>query len=173
MSPPLNSRGAARRGAWAWSVAGGAVGGMLEGALVKLLGLDAFNLVFGTSPGDITGGLEGALLGASVGLGSWLAWRYAGSILRGAALAALAGGAAGLIIAGLGGRMLGGSLDLLARSLPGSRLRLDPLGALLGEAGFGTATQMLSATIEGMLFAGFIVAAMEYARRHVKRPGAR
>lgn len=38
-----------------WSIVGGAVGGLLVGAFAKLLGLDAFNLLFGRSPGDITG----------------------------------------------------------------------------------------------------------------------
>ena len=38
-----------------WHVVGGALGGMAVGAIVKLLGLDALNLLFGRSPGDITG----------------------------------------------------------------------------------------------------------------------
>ncbi|WBY09363.1 transcriptional regulator [Sphingomonas sp. 7/4-4] len=53
---------------WHWSVAGGAVGGLVVGGVVKLLGLDAFNLLLGQSPGDITGAAEGAMLGAAVGL---------------------------------------------------------------------------------------------------------
>ncbi len=43
-----------------WSIAGGAIGGMVVGGVVKLLGLDAFNLLLGQSPGDITGAAEGA-----------------------------------------------------------------------------------------------------------------
>jgi hypothetical protein len=49
----------------------------------------------------------------------------------------LAAGGAALLVVLLGGRLLGGSLALLARSFPGSRLRLDHIGALFGESGFG------------------------------------
>ena len=58
----------ARPGSLAWSVVGGAAGGLLVGAFGKLLGLDAFTLLVGRSPGNITGGSEGALIGAAVGL---------------------------------------------------------------------------------------------------------
>ena len=148
-----------------WSIFGGAGGGMLVGAFVKLLGLDAFDLLFGQSPGDITGAPEGALLGAAVGLGAWLASSRAPGRRRGVAVAALAGGAAGVVIPLLGGRMMGGSLDLLARSLPGSRLRLDPIGALFGEQGFGPVSHPVTGGLEGALFGGCIVGAMILARR--------
>lgn len=141
---------------------GGAVGGLVVGAVVKLLGLDAFTLLFGRAPGEITGGLEGAALGGAVGLGAWLAARAAGGLARGIALGALAGGAAGLVIPLLGGRLLGGSLDLLARSFPDSRLRL---GGLFGEHGFGLLTQALTGAVEGTLFAAGVVGGMEAARR--------
>src|SRR5687768_12892074 len=74
------------RGPSAWSIAGGALGGLIVGAVVKLLGLDAFNLLLGRSPGDITGAAEGALLGGAVGLGAWLAGRGRASLRRGAAV---------------------------------------------------------------------------------------
>lgn len=147
-----------------WSIAAGALGGLVVGAIVKLLGLDAFNLLIGQSPGDITGPFEGVLLGGAVGLGAWLASR-AGSIRRGAAVAALCGGAAGLIIPVLGGRMMGGSLDLLARHFPASRLRLDQIGALFGEQGFGPVSQIVTGGLEGALFGGCVVGAMLLARR--------
>ena len=112
---------------WA-SVAGGAGGGLIVGAVAKLLGLDAFNLLVGQSPGDITGAAEGALLGGAIGLGAWLGSRGATvpSLGRGVAAASLAGGGAGILIPLLGGRLMGGSLDLLARVFPGSRLRFGP-----------------------------------------------
>jgi DNA-binding winged helix-turn-helix (wHTH) protein len=147
-----------------WSIAGGALGGLIVGAIVKLLGLDAFNLLIGRSPGDITGPFEGVLLGGAVGLGAWLASRT-GSIRRGAAMAALCGGAAGLVIPWLGGRMMGGSLDTLARHFPASRLRLDPIGALFGEQGFGPVSQIATGGLEGALFGGCVVGAMLLARR--------
>jgi DNA-binding winged helix-turn-helix (wHTH) protein len=149
-----------------WTILGGAAGGLLVGGVVKLLGLDAFNLLLGRSPGDITGGAEGALLGGAVGVGAWLAFRRAGawSLRRSSAAAALAGGAAGIVIPLLGGRLMGGSLDLLARSFPDSRLRLDQIGALFGESGFGPVTQLITGALEGALFGGCIVAAMTVAR---------
>ena len=120
---------------WPWSALGGALGGLIVGALAKLLGLDAFTLLLGVSPGAITGGAEGALLGGAVGLAAWLA--RPGQIGRGVGIAALLGGAAGVLITMLGGRLMGGSLDLLANSFPASRLRLDQIGLAFGEQGFG------------------------------------
>jgi DNA-binding winged helix-turn-helix (wHTH) protein len=152
----------------AWTVLGGAGGGFVVGAAVKLIGLDAFALLVGHSPGDITGGLEGTILGAAVGLGAWLATRLT-AVRKGAAVAALCGGAAGLVIALLGGRLMLGSLELLLQHSPGSRLHLDRVSRLFGESDFGAVTQFASAMLEGALFAGCVVAAMEIARR---RPGA-
>ena len=153
-----------------WSVVGGALGGLAVGAFVKLLGLDAFAFLLGHTPGDITGAGEGAALGAAVGLGFWLAHRA--PVLRTrrrAVLAAAAiGGGAGILIPLLGGRLMSGSLDLLARSFPGSRLRLDGIGALLGENGFGPVSQAVTGALEGALFAGCIVGAMLLAARALR-----
>ncbi len=154
-----------------WGVLGGAVGGLAVGGAVKLLGLDAFNLLLGRSPGDITGAAEGALLGGAVGLGAWLGGRGAGrpSLRRGILAAGLAGGGAGILIALLGGRLMAGSLDLLARSFPGSRLRLDQIGALFGESGFGPVSEIATGALEGALFGACIVGAMLLARRSLGR----
>lgn len=150
-----------------WIIAGGAAGGFVVGAAAKLLGLDAFNLLLGRSPGDITGGPEGIVLGGAVGLGAWLASARGWSLRRSMAAAGLAGGAAGLLVTALGGRLMGGSLDLLARSFPDSQLRLDQIGALLGESGFGPASQMATGTLEGALFGACVVGAMVRARRRL------
>jgi hypothetical protein len=135
--------------------------------VVKLLGTDALNLLFGGAPGDVTGAAEGTLLGGAVGLGAWLAWRLTDpeSPHRGAAIAALVAGSAGMLLAALGGRMMGGSLDLLARSFPNSRLQLDQLGALFGESGFGPVTQVVTGGLEAALFGGCVVGGMLFARR--------
>jgi DNA-binding winged helix-turn-helix (wHTH) protein len=158
----------------AWSIAGGALGGMVIGGVVKLLGLDAFNLLFGRSPGDITGAAEGALLGLAIGFGAWLGGqgpRRAFSVRRSVLAAGLAGGGSGMLIPLLGGRMMGGSLDLLARSFPDSRLRLDEIGGVLGEAGFGLASQIMTGGLEGVLFGGCIAGAMAIARRDLRMVG--
>jgi DNA-binding winged helix-turn-helix (wHTH) protein len=147
---------------WRWSIAGGAFGGLLVGAAAKLLGLDAFDLLLGQSPGDITGAPEGIALGAAVGFGLWFGARHGASPWqrRSVIAATLAGAVAGLAIPLLGGRMMGGSLDLLAHSFPNSRLRLDQVGALFGERGFGTIAQAATGAIEGALFGACIVGAM-------------
>ena len=165
----IAAAGFAPRDKWHWTIVGGALGGLVVGAFVKLLGLDAFNLLVGRSPGDITGGAEGALLGASVGLGAWLAGRAPGriSLRRSLAAAGLAGAAGGIVIPLLGGRLMGGSLDLLARHFPDSRLSLDPIGAALGESGFGPVSQVVTGAVEGMLFSACIVGAMLLARRQL------
>ncbi len=153
---------------WAATVAGGALGGLIVGTVVKLLGLDAFDLLFGRGPGDITGPFEGILIGAAVGLGAAIAARSR-SLRRSAAAAGLCGGAAGILIPLLGGRMMGGSLDALARHFPGSRLRLDQLGALFGESGFGPISQVVTGGLEGLLFGACVVGAMTIARRQLDR----
>ena len=152
-----------------WLVAGGALGGLIVGAVVKLLGLDAFNLLIGHSPGEITGPLEGLVLGAAIGLGVWISDRLAVAdrVRRSAFLAAALGGAAGILITLLGGRMMGGSLLALEQSFGGSRLRLDRIGSLVGERGFGPVSQTVTAALEGALFGGCVVGAMVLARRHL------
>jgi DNA-binding winged helix-turn-helix (wHTH) protein len=148
-----------RGGAWQWHVFGGAIGGLIVGGVFKLLGLDAFNLLLGQSPGNITGALEGAVLGGAVGLGVWLGERIW--------FAALAGLVAGMAIPALSGRLLGGSLDLLAGVFPQSRLRLDQIGRLFGEDGFGPISQIVTGGIEGLIFATCIAYAMRLARRQI------
>lgn len=154
---------------WQASVAGGALGGFLVGGIVKLLGLDAFNLLLGQAPHNITGALEGAVLGGAVGLGVWLAGaedfdrRLRLKIIP----SAMIGAVTGIAITAAGGRLLGGSLALLAELLPQSRLRLDQIGALLGEDGFGRISQIVTGGLEGMLFVACISAAMLLARRQL------
>lgn len=158
-----------------WAVIGGAGGGMIVGAIVKLLGLDAFSLLFGRSPVAMTGAGEGTLIGAGVGLGVWLVScnRSREPLRRSMAAAGLTGGVAGLLVALAGGRLMLGSLDLLARTFPGSRLRLDRIGAMLGENGVGPITRAVSGALEGCVFAAGIVGAMILARRTLGDGGGR
>ncbi|MDJ0758482.1 MAG: transcriptional regulator [Woeseiaceae bacterium] len=157
------------RPSWFTSVAGGAIGGMLVGAAVKLIGIDAFNLFFGQSPGDITGAAEGILLGGAVGLAVWMASSDTrpSPAKRLIAAAALIGAGAGTVIALLGGRLMVGSLDLLVRQFSGTRFRLDRIGHLFGENGFGELTQIVTNSVEGALFAVCIVGVTMVARRSV------
>lgn len=152
-----------------WTVLGGAGGGMIVGAVVKLLGIDAFNLLFGRSPAGITGAGEGLLLGAGVGLGVWLAARSRARapLRRSMAAAGATGALAGVLVALAGGRLMLGSLDLLARTFPGSRLHLERIGAIFGESGLGPVTRIATGALEGALFAACIAGAMIAARRNL------
>jgi DNA-binding winged helix-turn-helix (wHTH) protein len=156
----------ARARSWQWVTLAGAAGGLLVGAFGKLLGLDAFMLLVGHSPAEITGAMEGVLVGAGVGLGAALGAK-AGSLRKGVALAAMTGCVAGVSIGLLGGRLMLGSLALVARNFPGSRLSVDHIGRLFGEPGFGPVTQLLSSALEAGLFSSCIVGAMMLARRRL------
>jgi hypothetical protein len=81
--------------------------------------------------------------------------------------AAVIGGLAGLVLPLVGGRLMGGSLSLLAAHLPGSRLRLDRIGAFFGETGFGPISQSVTGMLEGALFSGCVVAALLLAKRQL------
>jgi DNA-binding winged helix-turn-helix (wHTH) protein len=157
-----------RESRWYWPVLGGAAGGLLIGAIVRLLGLDGLALLFGRSPGDMTGAPEGAILGAAVGIGFVLASRQ-DKLRIGTPLAALCGAVAGALIPLLGGRLLGGSLDLLAANFPESRLRIGQVGALFGEGRFGYATEVATGALEGALFAGCVVCGMLLGSRTLRQ----
>jgi DNA-binding winged helix-turn-helix (wHTH) protein len=152
---------------WQWPVFGGMIGGIVVGALAKLLGMDAFNLLFGHAPGDMTGAREGSLLGVAIGFAAWLA-RDARRLRLALAYGALAGGVAGALIPPLGGYLLGGSLNLLAEQFPDSHVRLGSIARLLGEASFGLRSQTVTGAIEGMVFGAGVVGALVLARRRTR-----
>jgi len=155
-----------------WNVWGAALGGLVIGGATKLLGMDAFSLLFGQAPDGITGGLEGAALGASLALGARLGrikpteddlshlspWR---PIIGGG----LACAAAGALIPIAGGRLMGGSLELIARSFSDSRLQLDALGRFFGEVHFGLTSQVVLGGIEGLVFGICVVGAIVLSHR--------
>lgn len=147
-----------------WCVLGGALGGLVVGGLVKMIGLDAFNLLVGQTPGEITGGPEGAVLGGGVGLAVWFS-RGGVSLRRGVATAGAIGAAAGVLIHLLGGRLMAGSLQVLAERFPNSRLSFDQIGRLFGESEFGPISQAVFGGLEGLLFTACIVAALLFAQR--------
>jgi DNA-binding winged helix-turn-helix (wHTH) protein len=151
-------------------IAGAVFGGLFVGALAKLLGVDAFNLLFGRAPAGITGGPEGAALGAALALGAYLGNQIgerAGGVTRwhAAAGAGFGGAVVGALIPLAGGRLMGGSLDLLAKSFAESRLQLESFGPLFGELHFGQATQAVLGGIEGLLFGSCVVGALALMRR--------
>ena len=146
-----------------WSMLGVAAGGLLVGASIKR---PPSTISIGRSPGDITGALEGLIMGGAVGAAAMLASRQP-SVRRGVALAILCGTGGGLLISLFGGRLMLGSLDLLAHQIPESRLRLDQISRLFGEAAFGPVTRTVTSALEGALFAAGVVGAMMVARREL------
>src|SRR5262245_42046357 len=140
---------------------GGAAGGLVVGAFGKLIGQDAFMLLFGQSPGDITGALEGLLLGAAVGLADDLARRFTAdwTIQRNVLLTATIGAVPGLLIAVTGGQLLGGSRAVPGETFTDARLHLD-LGAVLGPFAASATT-----TLEGAWFSLCLAGALMMARR--------
>jgi DNA-binding winged helix-turn-helix (wHTH) protein len=151
-------------GGVAGRIGGGLVGGMVVGAVVRLLGLDAFDLLFGQAPGAITGAMEGAVLGGAVGTGVVLGERVGGSWRRRGAVGGVAGALAGVVIVLTSGRLLVGSLATLAEAFPQSRLTLAPVGQLFGEVGLGPVSHAVASGLEGLLFGGCVVAALAMTR---------
>jgi DNA-binding winged helix-turn-helix (wHTH) protein len=156
------------------TVAGGAAGGLLIGAFFRLFGLDALQLLFGRAPDAIAGAGEGLVLGAATGLGAWLALRGSRErgLMRRMLSAGWVGAVAGAGIVLLGGRLLGGSLASLAARFPGSRLRLDSIGKLFGDNGYGPLSQLVTGAAEGALFAACVAGgmALAHAKPMLARP---
>ena len=160
--------GMAAASAWrgksaAWLAAGGAVGGMLTGALGRVVGLDLFSVIAGIGVGPVTGLFEGAAIGALAGAGCALAKRYAGR--GGLGFAALAGAAGGALVALAGGRLMAGSLVLLERAMSNSRLSLEGWGAFFGESGFGTLTLVATSALEAAVFVTCVAWAVRRSAR--------
>lgn len=156
-----------------WLPVGGAFGGLVVGAVVRLAGSDALSVLFGAAPRAMTGAGEGVLLGAAIGAGVWIARgrRRRTALLAGAVMT----GGAGASIALLGGQLMGGSLAGLAAQFPLARLNLDQLGTAFGEGAFGPVSQTATAGLEAALFGAAMVLALSLEQRrstleHVPRP---
>lgn len=146
-------------------IMGAAMGGLFIGALAKFLGMDAFNLLFGRAPAGITGGPEGAILGVALATGAYLGLILGNRSNRQSLWfptlgAGLTGAIAGAVIPIAGGRLMGGSLELLAASFADSRLQFDTFSSLFGEIRFGLATQAVLGAFEGFLFGCCVVGAI-------------
>ena len=134
-------------------IAGAVTGGVVAGALGSTLGRDGIGLLTGEALGRVTGIYEGLVLGAAAGLAGWLVLRdEASSAPRLAPVAMVLGLMAGILVDIGGGRLLGGSLYALQRSLGDTQLRLESIGTLFGESTFGPTAHLASATGEGAVF---------------------
>ncbi|RIV85148.1 winged helix-turn-helix domain-containing protein [Aurantiacibacter zhengii] len=142
-------------------VAGGGIGGLVVGAIGRLVGLDLFQVLAGVGIGPVTGILEGALVGMLAGGGCALARRFQG--WRGGAAAAVLGGAGGMLVALSGGRLMAGSLALLDSTVAERRLGIDAMGAMLGEGQFGPLALLASSALEAAVFVSCVALAVRRA----------
>ena len=79
--------------------------------------------------------------------------------------AAIAGAVAGVLIPLAGGELFAGSLKNLVEAFSSSRLPLDALGGLFGDAQFGPFTQALLGGLEILVFAVCVVGGCVLARQ--------
>ena len=148
---------------------GAAIGGVIIGGLSKLLSADAFTLLVGSAPIGTTGGLEGAVIGLSVALGLLAGGGFnSARPVRSVGLTALSCAIAGLLLQLLGGRLMAGSLALVAQRFDHSRIDVTPLARLFGQVEFGSAAQAALASLEAAVFGGCVVGALLFARRRMR-----
>jgi DNA-binding winged helix-turn-helix (wHTH) protein len=139
----------------------GGLGGGLVGVLGHLVGMWTVQGLFGRDMTPVGGGFEGLVVGAAVGLGYALATpRREGGMaaptgsdrLRVALVTGLAGAVAAGLLAATGSHLGAMSLDLTARSFPGSQLTFVPIARLLGEDVPGRVTSIVIGAGEGLFF---------------------
>jgi DNA-binding winged helix-turn-helix (wHTH) protein len=150
-----------RHSPW-WTVGGGVLGGALVGGCANLLSVDALKTIFGQHPTGLTGGLEGALIGAGVALGPVVTsrlfsrrrpWHHILPILAGA----LGGMCAGILLTVIGGNLFSSSLEIVRQSFADSQIRLEPIAMFFGEGYFGRTTKIVLGAFEGFLFGGGVM----------------
>lgn len=126
--------------------------------------LDGLGLLLGEGQLLVTGPLEGGAMGAAIGLGLLAGRsgrnRYVPAIVAGAAGAALA-----MTLSWFEARFLAGSLDELGARFAGSKLNLDSLALVLGEAEFGAISHMVTGVFEAAVFCACVAAAISRLSR--------
>lgn len=155
-------------------VVGGALGGGLVGAAFNLYSSDTLETLFGRYPTGLTGGVEGALIGAGVALGPvvtyYLArrpgqWRSLLYIVFGA----LGGMIASIALTVMGGNMFTSSLEIMRQSFGASQIRLETIATIFGEGEFGRTTRVALGALEGLFFGGGVTAGIEIFTRSRER----
>jgi DNA-binding winged helix-turn-helix (wHTH) protein len=139
----------------------GALGGGIVGAAAHLLGRWTLEGLFGHDLSAVGGGLEGLVMGAGAGIGYAATTRppeggmAAPRGLRRAEVAlgtAIACALSGILLTLLGRPLGGVSIDIMARSFPGSQVGLAPVAHLFGERDLGPVTRTVLSILEGGLF---------------------
>jgi DNA-binding winged helix-turn-helix (wHTH) protein len=141
-------------------IVGAAIAGGVAGAAIQWLGRESLLALVGVRV-ETGGGLEGLVVGATVGLGYALATsgvegglaapRGRGRV-RVAALTALACGLGALALSASGRPLVGGTIHAIAQASQGSQAALTPLGRIIGEPDFGPITRALIGMGEGLFF---------------------
>jgi hypothetical protein len=153
--------------------AGGGISGALVGLALQFLTRWTLRMLFGIDlqPG---GWLEGLAIGAAAGVGYALS---TGSMTGGlasprgrtrarvAVTTALCCAAAALAISASGRPLAGGTVNAIAQAAKGAQVALAPLGALIGEPGFGRLTAALIALGEGAFFGGGLALGLTHRPR--------
>jgi hypothetical protein len=140
-------------------VGGGALGGLLVGAVTQWLAGLTLASLFGLHVA-IGGAIEGLALGAAAGLGYALATRRAGGLaaprgsrrIRAAAITAALCGIGALALTLSGRPLIGGTIHAIAEAAQGSQAALTPLGRLIGEPDFGPLSRAVIGAGEGAVF---------------------
>ncbi|AMK24653.1 transcriptional regulator [Sphingobium sp. SJ10-10] len=153
-----------------WMVAGTAIGGLAVGALGNLLGRESVGLLSGVSIANVTGPIEGVVLGTAAGVVAWAAlvgshWRIV------TAVCLIAGAGAATLIFFSGGTLLVGSLQALAQGLSGTQLNLTNIGMVIGEAGLTRTAIGLTVGGESQIFILSIGVSLLVARDRTMKPG--
>jgi hypothetical protein len=140
---------------------GGAAGGGLMGGAAHLAARTILAGVFGRDVPAIAGSVEGAVLGALLGLGYAAATRglveggmaapQGAARWRAALITGAVSAAGGIALAATGHHLVGTSLDMVAGLFAGSHVGLAPLAGLLGEGTLRPLTQMVVSAFEAFM----------------------
>jgi DNA-binding winged helix-turn-helix (wHTH) protein len=155
-----------RHSRW-WAVLGAALGGAAIGGVANWLSGDIYHALFGRELRNLTGALEGAIIGAGLAFGERMP-ESAGIRTRAwqrVLLAACGATCAGIFVSLLGGNLFTGSLTIVTASFSSSQLQIESLSAWFGEAPLGRMTLTIIGAIEAFLFGATVAAGMELARR--------
>ncbi len=157
-----------RHSQW-WTVVGGTLGGMLIGGIVNLIGVDILRALFGQELIDITGALEGAILGFCLSLGMTIAEQlYPQKILPKVITAAFAATLGAITLSLFKGNLFSGSIAAITRSFANAEIKFEPLASLIGEGHFGLLSKLILSSIEGFFFGGLLMAGLEFFRNRHK-----
>ena len=141
-------------------IAGASAAGGIAGAAIQWLGRETLLALVGVHV-ETGGGVEGLVIGATVGLGYALATSgVEGGLaaprgrgrLRVAAFTAVACGLGALALSASGRPLVGGTIHAIAQASQGSQAALTPLGRIIGEPDFGPITRALIGMGEGLFF---------------------